>query len=77
MADAVLAQAVRISPAAFQAIQGLENREEDCLTHQQLLRAYKHMRALEKDTRELLRKANAAADTAEAKTHAAEAKSEQ
>ena len=67
VAEAVLGQAVRESPEAFQTLQGLEGKEEECLTHQQLLRAYKDLRTKEKDTRELLQKANAAASAAEAK----------
>ena len=51
---------------AFRTLEGLENKEEECLTHQQLLRAYKDMRAKEKDARELLQKANADANAAEA-----------
>ena len=66
MAEAFLAQAVRHSPEASRTLQGLENKEEECLTHQQLLRAYKDMRAKEKDARELLQKANADANAAEA-----------
>ena len=66
MAEAVLVQAASSSNEAFQTLEGLGNKEEECLKYHELLRAYKEMRAKEKDARELLRKANAAADTAEA-----------
>ena len=76
MAEAVLAQAVRDSPEAFRTLQGLENKEEECLSHQQLLRAYKEMRANEKRAREELQEANADyfAQKAKAEKYEAEAK---